>query len=284
MLDEKKRRVSITKGMANAAKQIARSCSSCGLKIPVYPGAYPKSCPDCGTALDTPSVGEQIELVKAGVPASEVTKMAQPDIETASLEEADPIGDIERLVRGAVGGAKRAKERVKKKKGEVKKHVGAAKKAGRKVKARKTAAKIGTLKKKEKKYRAKAAAGKDAKAGRRAAAAKKKREKITAKARTAAAKRQRRTRKESALSESWFDGPAAVGSTREQAIRNSIMTRIAESGSADVSKVARDFKANPVALYNLVSQRQDEWGLVIGGNGYTVYPRKAGERIQDRRE
>lgn len=43
----------ITHGMLNAMMptDIAHSCMKCNLQIPIYPGRYPKSCPNCNTPL-----------------------------------------------------------------------------------------------------------------------------------------------------------------------------------------------------------------------------------------
>lgn len=46
------KRVKVTQGMANAmAKTGKYTCKSCGLIVPKYRGAYPKSCPSCSSPL-----------------------------------------------------------------------------------------------------------------------------------------------------------------------------------------------------------------------------------------
>jgi len=257
MIDERKR-VSVTPGMANAAKRAARTCSGCDLKIPVYPGAYPKSCPNCGMDMTPPSVTEQIELVKAGIPAEDVIRMTQPDLDPEQLDEV-----LDRI-----------KSHFKSKLGDIKKHLGTAKKAGTSKKTRK----VKKLGQKEKKLKKKAKKG-DKKAGQKAAKLQKKRKKLAQKVKQAKGGK-KKTKKESVMEHTTR---RTLLTNQEEGIRTSIHRMIAESGSADLSKVAQDFKANPVAVYNLAIQRQDEWGLVVGGNGYKAFPRKSGERIQDNR-
>ena len=47
---------SATKGIINALlKNRSRAvCKSCGFPLPVYPGRYPKNCPNCGEPLEGP--------------------------------------------------------------------------------------------------------------------------------------------------------------------------------------------------------------------------------------
>lgn len=46
--------VTITNGMAKTlAKNANLICVKCGLGVPRYPGANPKKCPNCGSALIT---------------------------------------------------------------------------------------------------------------------------------------------------------------------------------------------------------------------------------------
>ena len=47
---------SATKGVINALmKQKSRTvCKDCGFPLPVYPGRYPKDCPNCGAPLERP--------------------------------------------------------------------------------------------------------------------------------------------------------------------------------------------------------------------------------------
>lgn len=47
---EKANEAKITKGMANTMKG-NKECTGCGMKIPKYPGRYPKKCPECGMEL-----------------------------------------------------------------------------------------------------------------------------------------------------------------------------------------------------------------------------------------
>lgn len=259
-MDEKKK-VSVTSGMARAPKQAARTCGGCSLKIPVYPGRYPDKCPECGHSLKTPSMEEQIAMVRAGIPPADVVKMAHPfragmiekldkgieagqsliDKGVETLREQDPISDIERLARGAAGKARAAKAHVKGKAGEAKKHV----KTG--IAARK--------------------------------AKKKRKEKKPAKPKKPGAKKPQRSgaRKES-MEETKMRTSLTI---QEDGIKDLIRRRIDEHGHADLSAVARDFKANPIAVYNLVKKRQEDWGLLVGGNGYKVYPRTETDHMRD---
>jgi rubrerythrin len=34
------------------------TCKECAYPLPVYPGRYPKSCPNCGTAFEAPTPAE----------------------------------------------------------------------------------------------------------------------------------------------------------------------------------------------------------------------------------
>ena len=55
-VNEKRRRVTITAGMANTMNgaSAARVCGACSLSIPKYPGRYPSTCPACGGNLVKP--------------------------------------------------------------------------------------------------------------------------------------------------------------------------------------------------------------------------------------
>lgn len=47
------KRVTITPGMARAGSKTAKFvCPECGLAVQKYPGAYPKTCPNCGTEFE----------------------------------------------------------------------------------------------------------------------------------------------------------------------------------------------------------------------------------------
>lgn len=48
---------SATKGVIKALlKNRSRTvCKSCGFPLPVYPGRYPKNCPNCGAELEKPA-------------------------------------------------------------------------------------------------------------------------------------------------------------------------------------------------------------------------------------
>ncbi len=82
VLDE----VKITKGMANAGSQHL-ACKSCGLKIPRYPGRYPKKCPDCGGEIAQPEAPKKVgtgrpeDVVKAGEPATSAGKPESLNVE-----------------------------------------------------------------------------------------------------------------------------------------------------------------------------------------------------------
>lgn len=57
VLDEAgRRKMQITHGMARhfSRGKAKYFCSNCALTIPVYPGAYPSSCPTCGGDLQPP--------------------------------------------------------------------------------------------------------------------------------------------------------------------------------------------------------------------------------------
>ena len=50
-----------TGGMLNALQRLpaSRQCSDpdCAFKVPKYPGAYPKKCPECGAPMMAPGEG-----------------------------------------------------------------------------------------------------------------------------------------------------------------------------------------------------------------------------------
>lgn len=51
---------SITTGMSRVFnRKSKRTCASCGLVVPVYPGRYPRNCPHC----DTPFMSDKIESI-----------------------------------------------------------------------------------------------------------------------------------------------------------------------------------------------------------------------------
>ncbi len=49
-----------TNGMINMLQRLPakRQCPGCGYKVPKYPGAYPKRCPECGCDLTEPPEDE----------------------------------------------------------------------------------------------------------------------------------------------------------------------------------------------------------------------------------
>jgi len=290
-----KQMVKVTQGMANANRGAARKCPNdkCGLGIPVYPGRYPLNCPDCGTPLDAPSVDEQVEMVKAGIPAADVVRMARGNALEACdrgidagheliqqgfdmIREADPFSDIEGAVRKVVGKAKGAKAHVKQKAGEIKKHASDISTTRKKKKARGAKTKLQKAGKKRKKAEKKAKANPmSGKAQLAAEKAKKKHKKAAAKFRKTQDASKKKTKKES-VEEATMRTSLTI---QEDGIKSAIYRCIAESGSADLSKVARTFRANPIAVFNLVKENQAKWGLLVGGNGYIVHPRKSGDRL-----
>jgi len=48
----------LSPGMRNALSKgkVKMNCPSCDLAIPVYPGKYPKQCPECGVEFGEPGV------------------------------------------------------------------------------------------------------------------------------------------------------------------------------------------------------------------------------------
>lgn len=254
-----KHSVAVTQGMANASRNIAKQCAECGLKVPLYPGRYPVSCPNCGTAFEPLTMDEAIDLIDAGM-----------DVEA--------VGELN--------------EGLKDKWKKLKQAAGEGKKATKRKKARKRAKTVSRLKTKEKKAAAKAEKKAGTKAGTRAAKqaqkARAKRSKVTQKAkaglekerkRKAAAQRKARRagqRKTESVMESY--SPHALRNTMD-VLREQIGRSIARDGHANLDEIARKLGANPIAVYNLVKTRQDEWGLVIGGTGYRAYPRTAGSRL-----
>jgi len=62
------KKVVVTAGMANHFKKTAiTSCSECGVHIPSYQGAYPQTCPNCGTELiyEHPKSVDVIKLINS---------------------------------------------------------------------------------------------------------------------------------------------------------------------------------------------------------------------------
>ena len=259
MINERKKR-SVTHGMANATKDVARQCDKCGLKIPVYPGAYPKSCPDCSAQLNAPSVDEQIAMVRAGIPAREVVMMTHPDVDVERMDEI--LGRI--------------KAHVQKHAGDIKKHASTFKSAGQSTRKRTLGTKLHRSHAKVQK--AKAAVKKKPKS-------KKAVKKLVKASKSHQAKKTRLGGRLRSMTQTTTKHEAIIEqiTSTELAIRNSIFRCIEESGHADLSVIARNFKANPISVYNLAVKRRDEWGLLVGGNGYKVYPRRSGDYIRDDR-
>jgi len=56
ILEARRKLCNVTPGMARhaGAGRIKYRCKACGLTIPVYPGGYPNSCPQCGGTLEEP--------------------------------------------------------------------------------------------------------------------------------------------------------------------------------------------------------------------------------------
>jgi len=284
-MGESKSKVKITYGMANIQKNAARKCPNCSLGIGVYPGRYPEKCPECGASLK-PTVEEQIALTRRGVPPKDVVRAVQEGLNLGYVHECLDSGmlaeDAVSSILDAPGklwrGAKAAKQRV------------SAHAKGQGSKVRKNIADIGAESKKKKERKQQALANKakrereakarEAQENREKAKNKSNRERAKAKKERENAASKKKPKKESSMNESvnWQRTPMGP---QVDAIRYAIGKQISEQGFATLNKLQAKFRANPVALKNMIREHQEAWNVILTETGGKVYPRKQGDQITE---